>query len=79
MDLNVSSCSPGIPLVPSGNRGSIYLNLGSEVQSTMITYTMSIRKRNYSGSCSLTALHEQLGYCPHPVAVYIRGPIKGYI
>ena len=19
------------------------------------------------------------GYCPHPVAVYIRGPIKGYI
>ena len=20
-----------------------------------------------------------LGYCPHPVTVYIRGPIKGYI
>ena len=20
-----------------------------------------------------------LGYCPHPVRVYIRGPIKGYI
>ena len=21
----------------------------------------------------------QFGYCPHPVTVYIRGPIKGYI
>ena len=21
----------------------------------------------------------KLGYCPHPVTVYIRGPIKGYI
>ena len=20
-----------------------------------------------------------LGYCPHPVTVYIRGPIKGYV
>ena len=20
-----------------------------------------------------------VGYCPHPVTVYIRGPIKGYI
>ena len=20
-----------------------------------------------------------IGYCPHPVTVYIRGPIKGYI
>ena len=24
-------------------------------------------------------LHPKLGYCPHPVAVYILGPIKGYI
>ena len=23
--------------------------------------------------------HLNLGYCPHLVAVYIRGPIKGYI
>ena len=21
----------------------------------------------------------RVGYCPHPVTVYIRGPIKGYI
>ena len=21
----------------------------------------------------------EVGYCPHPVTVYIRGPIKGYI
>ena len=25
------------------------------------------------------ALTPNLGYCPHPVTVYIRGPIKGYI
>ena len=21
----------------------------------------------------------QVGYCPHPVTVYVRGPINGYI
>ena len=29
------------------------------------------------GTCARTTLN--LGYCPHPVTVYIRGPIKGYI
>ena len=24
-------------------------------------------------------LRDEVGYCPHPVTVYIRGPIKGYI
>ena len=30
-------------------------------------------------SVTLFANHQLLGYSPHPVTVYIRGPIKGYI
>ena len=30
-------------------------------------------------NCSGASGPGYLGYCPHPVTVYIRGPIKGYI
>ena len=33
----------------------------------------------YIGSLFVREIAILVGYCPRPVTVYIRGPIKGYI